>query len=71
MSTLKTLRLKGFDYSESTPFTSQYRVKCSACEALVINGAACHEAGCPQATHECNGCNAIIPARQRYCVDCQ
>lgn len=39
----------GFDRSEHVPFTKQYRIQCSRCEALVINGVACHETGCPHA----------------------
>lgn len=50
--------------------TGGYRVRCSACEALVINDVACHETGCPNATHECEGCNELIPRRQRYCDEC-
>ena len=43
---------------------------CEQCEVLVINGIPCHETGCPNAVHECHGCNALIPVRQRYCEDC-
>lgn len=46
------------------------RPKCSQCEALVINGIACHETECPNATHECHGCDATVPARVKYCADC-
>ena len=60
-----------FDRSTHIPFTRQYRIQCSACAALVISGVPCHEIGCPQATRECNGCNARIPVRQKYCEDCQ
>lgn len=70
MSYLQSLRAHGFDLSAHIPFTTHYRVRCSQCEALAINGVPCHEARCPNATHECNGCNEIIPARQRYCQDC-
>lgn len=47
------------------------RVRCGGCEALVINGIATHERGCPNARHECRGCNELIPMNQRYCQDCQ
>lgn len=70
MSTLSNLRARGFDLSTHIPFTSQYRVKCSCCEALAINGVACHERGCPNAVHECHGCNELIPTNRRYCQDC-
>lgn len=67
---LPELRALGFERSSHIPFTSQYRVRCDACEALVINGTPTHETGCPNAKHECRGCNALIPVRQRYCEDC-
>ena len=60
----------GFDRSAYIPFTRQYKIRCSSCAALVINGTPCHERGCPAATHECNGCNERIPVNQRYCQDC-
>jgi hypothetical protein len=47
------------------------RLHCDQCEAVSINGLACHETGCPNAKHECNGCTNLIPVRQRYCEDCQ
>lgn len=40
------LRNQGFDKSERDE-NGEWRVRCSQCEALVINGVACHEAGCP------------------------
>lgn len=47
------------------------RVKCEQCEAISINGVARHETGCPNARHECKGCNELIPVGQRYYADCQ
>lgn len=67
---LRTLQAQGFTASTHIPFTKQFRVKCEHCEALVLNGIPAHETGCPAAMHECNGCNTLIPARQRYCEDC-
>lgn len=61
----------GFDRAEHVPFTRQYRIKCSACASMVVNGYPLHERGCPHDTVECNGCNARIPARHRYCGDCR
>lgn len=61
----------GFDLTTNLPFTNQYRLGCSACETLAINGVPTHERGCPHAKHECHGCNAIIPMNQRYCEDCR
>lgn len=59
---------RGFD---ATHRSGKYLYpKCSQCQALVINGHACHEAGCPNATHECKGCDVQIPVRQRYCEEC-
>ncbi len=41
------LRKQGFDQTSYSRETGYYRVRCSQCEALVINGVACHEHGCP------------------------
>ena len=41
------LRRQGFDRTSYDRSTGHYRVGCSQCEALVINGIACHEHGCP------------------------
>jgi hypothetical protein len=67
---LATLRLLGFDLSSHVSFTKQFHVACSECDALVINGHPSHENRCPNAKHECAGCNTIIPTTQRYCADC-
>ena len=67
---LRKLQQRGFDKARHVPFTSTFRVGCSQCEALVINGVACHETGCPNETHECKGCNAQVPRRGMYCEDC-
>lgn len=66
---LSQLRQLGFD--DSSRAGRYLRAKCSQCNAVVINGTPCHERSCPNAMHECHGCNEIIPARQRYCSDCQ
>ena len=50
--TLQSLRKAGFDYSEYDRRRGTYNVQCSQCEALVINGVACHETGCPNAVKE-------------------
>ena len=44
-STLTILRARGFD--RCTRRGPHIHVHCSQCEALVINGVACHERGCP------------------------
>ena len=59
----------GFDLSRKIGGT--IKVGCSACAALVINGTACHEAGCPNEKRECKGCNEIIPKNHLYCEDCR
>lgn len=61
----QSLERQGFDVSHYP------RIRCNACDALVINGIPAHETGCPNAMHECNGCNALVPIRVRYCEDCQ
>lgn len=68
---LQSLRAHGFDLSKHVPFTRMYSAKCSQCAALVINGTACHERGCSNARHECNGCNVLVPTNVRYCEDCR
>ena len=60
---------RGFDESYYVR-PGVYRPKCSQCEALVINGVACHETGCSHATHECAGCTEQILTQQRYCATC-
>ncbi len=67
---LNQLRRLGFDLSYNILFTSQYRVLCSQCEALVINGVPTHEHGCTNARHECKGCSTLVPANAKYCSDC-
>lgn len=41
------LRRQGFDQGRYDRETGGYRVGCSQCAALVINGVPCHETGCP------------------------
>jgi hypothetical protein len=68
--TLEHLEGLGFDRSSQWPGTHRFAVACSCCHALVVNGTPTHESGCPNAMHECNGCNVLVPVRQRYCADC-
>lgn len=44
------LRSQGFDRTTKSE-DGYWRVRCSQCEALVINGIACHETGCPNQKH--------------------
>ena len=41
------LRSLGFDETRYDRESGYYRVRCSQCQAAVINGVACHETGCP------------------------
>lgn len=59
--TLSELEFLGFDSSESDG-EGYLRVRCSRCEALVINGTPCHERGCSNKSHECRECGCSIPA---------
>ena len=65
---LADLHAMGFD--ESVKSGRYFDLKCSCCNAVAVNGYPIHENGCPNDMHECNGCNALIPARQRYCEEC-
>lgn len=44
--TLKKVKEQGFDASRSVG-VGRISVRCSQCNACVINGVACHEHGCP------------------------
>jgi len=51
--TLARLLSHGFDLSVYLgPPSFSYRVKCSQCNALVINGVAAHETRCPNEVKE-------------------
>jgi len=52
------------------------RKACPSCEAVVVNGVYCHEAGCLDShlfvTRECPGCGQLFEAEergQRFCSD--
>ena len=49
---LKELRELGFDNSYHIPFTKEFHVGCSQCDAMFINGIPCHETGCPNIVKE-------------------
>lgn len=71
VETLRELEAHGFDRSaELQDSPGKYRVRCSECDALVVQGVATHERGCPNRTHECAECWTQIPAGQRICEDC-
>lgn len=69
--TLDYLRALGFTDSRNVPFTRAYVVRCSACDAMVIQGVPAHELGCQNDVRECLGCNELVPARARYCGACR
>lgn len=46
------LREQGFDKTQYDRTMGYYRVRCSQCSAMVINGIACHERGCPNEVKE-------------------
>jgi hypothetical protein len=58
MSYLQRLHDLGFDKARNIPFTKEYRIGCTQCEALVINGVPYHEHGCPNERRElsCKWC---------------
>ena len=45
--TTQSLRNQGFDGSYYNRESGYHKIRCSQCEALVINGYPCHETGCP------------------------
>jgi hypothetical protein len=45
----RRLKSEGFDLTRYNRWSGSWRVRCSQCEALVINGVATHETGCPNA----------------------
>ncbi len=47
MSRIEQLKRQGFDLSGYDRTDKTWRVRCSQCQASVINGVACHEKGCP------------------------
>lgn len=46
-SVVQSLRDRGFDLSWAVPFAHAWKVRCSQCEAVCINGIPTHEQGCP------------------------
>lgn len=43
---LRGLKKQGFDLSAFDEVNQTWKVKCSKCEAGVLNGYPCHEVGC-------------------------
>jgi hypothetical protein len=71
MNTPKYDRLIALGFDKSSGGEGSLCVRCSQCEAMVIQGVPTHETGCPNAKHECKGCNAIVGRNVTYCPDCQ
>lgn len=77
MTILEDAITQGFDAStrrtrdDDGRFSSRVHLGCTGCDATVINGVPCHEAGCPNQTFECRGCDAVVERRGAYCADCQ
>jgi hypothetical protein len=63
MSLTASLIRRGFDKSHPIPFERGARVGCSQCQALCINGVACHEHGCPNIVPTCRECGNLDPTR--------
>lgn len=45
--TTQKLKRAGFDLSEKVRGEPRFRVRCSQCQAMCINGVPTHERGCP------------------------
>lgn len=68
---LEQLKELGFDRSSSAFGRDNLMVVvCSQCQAMVINGHPTHERGCPNQTHECEECGALIKRGLRLCESC-
>lgn len=63
---------RGFSQSTGIKIDRGWRVhvSCGSCEALVINGVACHEPGCRNRTRACRGCGEPVKGDNHYCDDC-
>lgn len=51
-SKVQQLRDQGFDETVYDRATGTWAVRCSQCDATVINGVPCHETGCPNQRRE-------------------
>lgn len=63
---LDELISRGFDKSRESVDSDGIRVRCSQCEALVINGLACHETGCPNVVHEVPDDDGYLDDPERF-----
>lgn len=67
---LETLENLGFDDCCLTEEEGTISVRCSQCEALVINGTPCHERGCPNRPAECRECGSMHRGRDAAAMCC-
>lgn len=68
---LTHLHSLGFDRSAKDRHSiRQLSVKCSQCEALVINGTPTHETRCPNTPVECRECGQLYTSRQEAAACC-
>jgi hypothetical protein len=67
---LDAIIANGFDLQHDRTPASTSDVRCSQCEALVINGVPCHESGCPNKPTICRECGNPVPKGERCdCLD--
>lgn len=64
-----SLKARGFDLSHAIPFERGAHVGCSQCQAVSINGHACHERGCPNIVPTCRECGSLDPERTCCTLD--
>lgn len=60
---------RGFDLSRAVPFERAAHVECSRCQAVAVNGAACHEHGCPNKPGMCGECGQPCERGAGYCSE--
>jgi hypothetical protein len=70
---IKKLEADGFDQSRQIGVApNTFRIGCSQCEALSINGIPTHETGCSNQVkrYYCKGCGIEIGGNWMYCEEC-
>lgn len=71
MTTHTDLVERGFDHNERAKgvYPRYQRPRCSQCSALVVQGTAVHESGCPNEPGECKWCGSTTHQRASFCDD--